>query len=209
MGGVGPQVLKKQGVIGSFAPPPPSHSSGCVTDHKGGSNKCSGPGSQPRKVSQAGRRRALRLRGLRADPPALAAGPTAVPARAYPIILATPTPTSSDPLPCVGAPTASGVRTALVCRRTVLPTIPADLPPAWKPSTSCLAGRVPVDPPSRWRPWNLDREVGGWVRTPRAKAALHPTGANPTDAPPPPHGTRNHHWSRHYRSQVLPGVRGV
>ena len=73
--------------------PPPSHNSGYVTGSRGamcngyrtcihpratgisrgggGSNKSSGPGSRPHKVSQARGRRALHLRDLWAYPPAL------------------------------------------------------------------------------------------------------------------------------------------
>ena len=67
-------------------------------------------------------------------------------------------------------------------RNTGLPITLEDPFLAW--STGRVAGRVPVCPPSRWRPWNLDLYTAGRPRAPGVKADHDRAGATPA-APPP------------------------
>ena len=72
-------------------------------------------------------------------------------------------------LPSVEGPSASGARAvrARTCRG--LPTTPEGPRRAWSARRAS-----PVCPPSRRRPWNLERDAGARTRVPRVKADRGP-----------------------------------
>ena len=129
VGGAGPRELKKQGVVGSFAPPPLPTAHAASQDHGGGRTS---PPDRATTLATSAKVGDDEPSACGAFGPILlrfAGGSVVALAQATPTFLAIPTPTGSGPPPSAEASTASGVQAARVCRRTALPTTPAGPPP--------------------------------------------------------------------------------